>query len=234
MVDLNFTLGFLETRVPYQVWQKIVRKIRSHSDRANSKGTLSEIALMTLLTSKGLNFDLETKLTSNGKDIDIQVDFGKYEPLYIEVQWLSPSDVSERGAAIASAYDEAYSIDYTFEEWRIKQKVYDKTSKLTLTDITFVALDCTLAPELGGSFHFAPIGEAILEAFTGKNAQGNVTSYANSDVDKTIRQYVDGVIWFELEPGNRFIPIKRGYCINPTTKHSGKESVTELIKLWTV
>jgi len=226
LVDLDYALGYLNSCVKQNVFRKIATKIKTHSDRANSKGTLSEIAVMMFLVSKGIVFDLERRLTSNGKNVDICANITKEEPLYIEVQWLSPSDLSERGATIASAYGEAYSMDFEAEELRIKQKVFDKTPKFTRDDMTFVALDCTTAPELGGRFMGAPIGSAIYKAFTGESIQGKKTSFSDSVIDVKIREFVDGVIWFQLLPGNNLFPLERGIYINPLSPHRNKDQIT--------
>lgn len=225
--DLDEALGFLNSRVTLGSWKKIINKLRAHTDRANIKGSLSELALWKFLALNNVPFDLELQLTSSSnKDVDITAFSMNKKPLHIEVQWLSPSDVSERGASIAALYDKSYPIDFGYEMWRIKQKVYDKTPKFTESDITIVALDCTTSPEMSGN-RFSPIDEVITEAFTGENTQ-----YANSDIDKSIRQLVDGVIRFELEAGRGFLPVNRGICVNSKSSNRNEPSISEFIKLW--
>lgn len=225
--DLDEALGFLKTKVTLDSWKKIVSKLRTHTDRANIKGVLSELALWKFLALNDVPFDLELQLiSSSNKDVDITAFSTNKKPLHIEVQWLSPSDVSERGASIATLYDESYPIDFNYEMWRVKQKVYDKTPKFTEGDITFVALDCTTSPEMSGN-RFSPIDKVITEAFTGENTQ-----YANSEIDKSIRQLVDGVIWFELEADRGFLPVNRGICVYSKSSNRNEPSISEFIKLW--
>jgi len=225
--DLDEALEFLKTKVTLYSWKKIVKKLRAHTDRANIKGVLSELALWKFLGLNDVPFDLELQLISSStKDVDITAFSTNKKPLHIEVQWLSPSDVSERGASIAALYDESYPIDYNYEIWRIKQKVYDKTPKFTEGDITYVALDCTTSPEMSGN-RFSPIDKVIAETFTGENTQ-----YANSEIDKSIRQLVDSVIWFELESGRGFLPVNRGICVNSKSSNRNEPSISEFIKLW--
>ncbi len=230
--DLNQALGELKDGVSPQVWQKMKGKIRAHSDRANTKGTLSEVAMWLFLTKQGIPFDLEAKLSSGNRDVDIRADPPGHEAIYIEVQWVSPSASSDRGAENATAYGEAYPVDYDYEKFRIKSKVSEKIAKFTESDLSFVALDCTSSPELGGGFPYTPVGEALLEAFTGRTVQGGETGYADTEVDKKIRQFVDGVIWFELEPGKGLLPLKRGSIINPTSQHRNSGSSRLFIELW--
>jgi hypothetical protein len=230
--DLDYAVGYLRPKVSAEVFKKIATKLKSHSDRANTKGTLSEISIMMFLAKNDIRFDLEKKLISGDKDVDISAEISGEVPVNIEIQWLSPSDISERGAEIASLYGEAYTMDYDSEEYRIKKKVFDKTPKLTREDITFIALDCTTAPELGGPRLYSPIGSAVFEAFTGKNVQGETMPYAYSQIDITIRNYVDGVIWFQLCPGNKLLPKERGIVINPSSGHRSDEQVFKFQKVW--
>ena len=92
------------------------------------------------------------------------------------------------------------------EKLRVKYKVYDKTSKFTIEDITLVALNCTSSPELEGDDEYSVIKEVLHEAYTGLNLQGTPTGFGNHKVDKTIKKCVDGVIWFELFHGNGLMP----------------------------
>ena len=231
--DLDRALGLLKAQVSSDSWRKIVRKVRSHSDRSNSKGTLSEIATCVFLTNNSIRFELETRLVKDSKkDVDIRAFVYEGDPLHIEVQWLSSSDDSERGAAIASAYGEVYELDFDEEKWRIKGKIYDKTSKFTHDAITFVALNCTTSPVLGGSDRLSVIKEAVIEAYTGRNILGEEIPYADSDVDKDIRLYADCVIWYELDPGNGLLPIKRDFCLNPKSPHRKSISISRFVSLW--
>jgi hypothetical protein len=231
--DLDMALKFLESRLSIAAWQKLECKVRAHSDRAGFKGTLSEIAMCRFLAEKQFPLDLEIRLNSqSSKDVDVRVTMPDSVILHIEVQWLSPSESSERGAAIASTYGEGYPPDYDEEKLRVKYKVHDKTSKFTVEDITLVALDCTSSPELGGDHGYSVIEEALHEACTGRSWQGVPTGFGNSAVDTAIRKYVDGVIWFELTPGNDLLPHKRGMYINSESPHRGKIEGSTFAQAW--
>lgn len=222
LTSLNGALGYLKTCTKPNLWRKIAGKIRSHTDRANFKGTLSEIAMCVFLSSINVSYEMEIRLVSGkNKDIDIQAQIDNKESVNIEIQWLSPSDVSEKGAEIASAYGEGYPIDYEYEMRRIKQKVFDKTAKFTENDITFVALDCTTSPELGGA-EFSPIKQVLYHSF----------SKGKLDIDIAIRKYVDAVIWFELQNSNTLMPIKRNLIINPNSLHGNNDSVLKFAEHW--
>jgi hypothetical protein len=231
--DLDSALGLVKSRIPNTIWDSAKRKLLVHCDRSESKGILSEIAIWAFLAKHNIPFRLETELIPGiNKNIDIGIDLGCEEPVYVEVQWLSPSDKSEQGATVASTYGEAYSYEFNYETYRIKSKVYDKHPKLTTEDTTLVALNCTLCPELGGDQPTCPVEEAVLEAFTGCDLQGNPTLYAHTKIDTTIRELVDGVIWFELNPGGRIQPINRGFCLNPVSPHRDKISLQQLVEKW--
>ena len=231
--DLDSALGLVKNYVSNDVWCVVKRKIQAHCDRSESKGTSSEIAIWAFLAKHNVPFKLETELIpGSNKNVDISIDLNGKESVHIEVQWLSPSDNSERGAAAASIYRGAYPYKFDYEIYRIKSKVYDKTPKLTVEDITLVALNCTVCPVLGGDRKGCSIEESILEAFTGCDSQGNPTPYVHSDIDTKIRELVDGVIWFELKPGGELQPENRGVCLNPVSPHRGNLSLQKLVEMW--
>jgi len=232
--DLNLALELLSPPgSSVTTWQKLQRKVREHSDRANFKGTLSEIAICRFLVDEQFSVDLEIRLNSqSNKDVDIRTGLPDSAILHIEVQWLSPSESSERGAAIASIDGEGYRLDYDKEKLRVKYKVSDKAPKFTVEDITLVALDCTTSPELGGNHGHSVIEEALYEACTGRSWQGKPTGFYDDEVDTAIRKCVDGVVWFELQHGNGLIPQKRGLYINPVSPHSRKVKESAFIKAW--
>lgn len=165
---------------------------------------------------------MEIRLISGkNKNIDIQAQIENKESVNIEVQWLSSSDVSEKGSEIASAYGECYPINFEYEMCRIKQKIFDKTAKFTKDDITIVALDCTASPELGG-VGFSLIGQVLYQSF----CEGN------QDIDVAIRKYVDAVIWFKLDTGNNLTPYERNIIINPNSVHRNKNSLLIFAEHW--
>ena len=194
--DLDSALEILAPpHLSKATWQRVQRKVREHSDRANFKGTLSEIAICRFLSEKQFSCELEIRLNSeSNKDVDIRTILPDSIIMHIEVQWLSPSESSERGASIASIYGEGYPLDYDEEKLRVKYKVFDKTSKFTAEDITLVALDCTTSQELGGDDGYSVIEEVLHEAYTGLNWEGAPTGFGKNKVDIAIQKYVDGVI----------------------------------------
>jgi len=231
--DLDRALGFLKVQVSSANWQKITRKIRSHSNRGNFKGTLSEIAMCVFLASNHVEFEMENNLVSGSeKDVDFTAYISEAEPLHIDVQWLSPSERSEIGAAIAAVYNEGYDMDYEYEKRRIKNKIREKTSKFTQDDITFVAIDCTSSSELGGGHGYPVIRETFSEACIDRNLKDEEVPYIDSGVGKTIHLLVDGVIWYELEPGKGLSPVKRGFCLNPKSPHRKSMSISQFVSLW--
>lgn len=227
--DLDAAIGTLKNGVSQNSWRTIRKKLRSHSDRSETLGTLSEIALCVFLTANNMPFNLEVSLhTENQTDVDVQVFPNLAHPVNIEVQWLSPSDKSERGSRVAASYGGVYK--YRFDDYegpRIKQKVYDKIKKFTVDDATLVALNYTLCPEL------IDVGSAaVSEAFTGLDLGGNVTSHANSDIDLSIRQMVDGVIWFTLMPGNGLFPVRRGTILNSSLTRPAGSQLLDFLRNW--
>lgn len=222
--DLDSALAFLKMHSTSSAWKKIVKKLRSHSDRANFKGTLSELAMCVFLSQFEISYELEVALIhGTKKDVDIQAQLGPNQAVNIEVQWLSPSEKSERKADIAAQYgiNEFPGFNNYYEMQRIKQKVFDKTAKFTEHDITFVALDCTPSPELG-SAEVSPIYESFDKLFN------NV----ECDIDDSIRKYVDAIIWFQLQPGNTLFPVRRRIIENPHSSHRDDDAFIKFVKLW--
>ncbi|MCD6345194.1 MAG: hypothetical protein J7M17_06305 [Anaerolineae bacterium] len=234
IADLDDALQFLKSKVLPEVWRVLERKMKAHHDRADSKGLLSEIATCIFLAHNDLPFDLERSLLSEGsKDVDISVCLDGFARLvHLEVQWLSPSARSERGAAAGAPYREFYKYNFPYEKYRVKGKIHGKTSKFTQSDITLVVLDCTTCPELGGMRDLCTISESAYEAFTGCDMAGNPTGYANSEMDREIRDKIDGVIWFQLEPGNSLMPLKRGALENHHSPHIGTDALRKFLDIW--
>ena len=236
LLDIELALKILSPpNTSPETWRKLHHKIREHSDPDNFKGTLSEIAVCRLLTECRFSIELEKKLmSSSNKDVDIQVSSSNSIPLYIEVQWVSESDDSKDGAAVASLHGQGYPMQNDKEKLRIKRKIYDKTPKFTTGDITLVALDFTTSPELGGNHKYSVIQETLDEVYANKNLQGAPAEFYYSDIDITIRNYVDGIIWFRLEPDKKLglMPQKRGLYINHSTKHYEKIKHSLFIQEW--
>lgn len=231
LTALDKTLTFLHDKGTTNNWQTIIKKVRSHSMRSNLKGTLSELTLCSFLLSKNIPFDLEVEVVPKSKkNIDIQAHISAIEKLNIEVQWISPSDISEQGAMIASSYGEAYPMDFEEEKWRLKKKVLNKTPKFTQTRTGFVALDFTASPELGGS-NFSVAYELATEIFTGKTIHGDKLEYSNSEIDKSIKGLIDGLIWFEIDFTGILYPYQIGYYINPY-KTMSDQVIETFFKKW--
>lgn len=226
--DVDTALGFLQERVSQKNWAVICRKVRAHSDRQETLGTLSELAVCMFLAANNISFDFEVNLQPESRtNVDFQVDPGCGRPVNIEVQWLSPSDRSERGARLAAIYGGAYPFQYKQEGFRIKQKVYDKIQKLTSEDTTLVALNYTLCPEM------IEVGKEVMsETFTGLDFEGQPGCYADSPIDTAVRQFVDGVMWFTQAPGIHLQPITRGVLVNSSSTKVEDIGLSEFIRLW--
>lgn len=226
--DLDHALGIIKQSVSKNTWQTLSKKIRSHSDRANTKGILSEIAIIHFLVSNSVKVEINQKINaSSEKDVDIMAVIEEFDPIYIEVQWISPSDLSDRGSLVASSYGEAYPMDYDYEKRRIKGKLIDKLPKFSEELITFVAMDCTSSPELGGKFLVSPTGSASNELF-----QHLPEKKEEQEQNLSPNKLLTGVIWFELEPGFQLLPKKRSYLINPNHKLNKTPTIEEFKKLW--
>lgn len=223
--NLSEALEVIRREADANSWQTIAKKVRTHYNRDNFKGTLSEIAICVFLATNNIPFELETVLVSDGqKNVDISAYIIESNPVHLEVQWLSPSASSEKSARVASAYDQMHIFDLDYEKRRILGKVSNKTEKFTYENITVVALDCTLVPELGSN----GIGEAVEEVWTNEY---DVDTKIQEDID-AIRHKVDSVIWWELTPNKGLLPEKRGCCINPNSLHRQTEALIRFIDLW--
>jgi hypothetical protein len=231
LADLDGALALLERRVAPEVWRRIRRKVRVHCDRAEVKGTLSEIAVDLSMVLHGLPIDVDRRLAGDSsKNVDVSVLFT--DPVHVEVQYLSLSDREARATALLSHHRLWNPTDFDQALYRVKLKIHDKTPKFTESDITLVAINCTECPDLGGARELCAIHESVLEAFTGRDLHGQVSLYADSDIDRSIRLLVDGVIWFELRAGKGLLPSARGVCLNPNSPHVGKNSISDFVRLW--
>ena len=86
--DLDAALKSLKnSHLSTTAWQKLERKVRSHSDRTGFKGTMSEIAMCRFLAAKRFPLDLEIKLVpQSNKDVDVRITMPNSVMLHIEVQ----------------------------------------------------------------------------------------------------------------------------------------------------
>ena len=215
---LDSALGVLESKVAPEVWNGIVRKMRAPSDRDNSKGVLAELSVWLFLANVGFPFQLEVTL-QGGTNVDVQV-MCETGDMFIEVQWISPSQKSDKAASVAAQYGSVASWDWSYEKKRIQQKIYDKISKMTSRDITLVALDYSMEPPLGNHSELSPIGEAVTGLFSEKPP-----SWASEVV-----AVVDGVIWFEWDVN--FFPVTRWAKINPYSSFANDERLVRFVKRW--
>lgn len=221
---LEDALSLLTGKVPENHWKKLCSKLRVPSNRAESKGTIAELSLAIFLVTHGISFDMETPLQPP-KDVDFSLKFGVVGDVHVEMQSLAESAASQRTSKLSADYGGLpVSIDFKGEERRIIGRIHDKTPKLVENEITLVALDCTAIPEHGG-VGLGTIPDALAHIF------GQGTS-ALTDVEKSIRQLVDGVIWFQLDFDNALQPVKRGYYLNEHSKHRSAASLQKWITLW--
>lgn len=223
---LDAALAILDGNVSEAVENKLRSKIRAHSVRAETKGTLAEISLAVFLVQHNIPFAMETRLAATSKkDVDFSLQFDGLEPVHIEVQWISESDMSVRAANAGAPFRLGANFNYLREKIRILNKIYDKTLKFTHDDITLVAL--SLEDQMvSGTFPWGPIGED-LEQCLGNEIRGDLSENAAA-----IRELVDGVIWFELDFDRALSPKCRGYRLNEHSEHFGSASLMKWIELW--
>lgn len=225
--SLEETLKFILPRVDKSTCLKIKSKLKSHGDRDNTKGTISEIALIQTLIKNKIKFSLEVSLTPDNKDIDIQINCESDATLNIEVTRTSFSDAGKRATA---HYGLAYPIFNPKEWYRIQNKMQDKIPKFTKDDITFVAIDITDIPEFGGR-NFTPLELFCEEVFTGEKANENFP-----DVDKKLssefRNLVDGVIWFEVDFNHNLQTFNHGISINPQSRFQSENCIQKFRDIW--
>lgn len=225
VASLDGAVAILGTSTSPTVWSKLRRKLRTQSDRSESKGTIAELSLAVFLAQNGISFDMETKLDSaSKKDVDFSLQFSNGIPVHIEMQWLSESDKSSRAADALAPYGRAASISFAYEEHRIRGKVANKTPKLTPTDITLVALDCTSDPILGGEV--STVRTALRHVFD----RSIYTALTEEETE--IRRLVDAVIWFETDINTAIAPERRGSILNEYSTFNTHPSLMQWIKVW--
>lgn len=230
LASLECLLNFLLPRVKEGVYLNIQKKLRSHSDRANIIGMISELALLSFFIRKNIEVDYEVSITDDNKNIDIQLHLNDDYPIYIEVTRKSFSDAGRRATNAGAPFGLAYSPYNKEEYFRLHNKIYQKIPKLTQEDFTFIALDMTDIPEFGGE-NFAPISWVIEETFTGLHVNDNIPELDEKKSGE-IREMVDGVIWYEINFDNCLEIFKRGIEINPHSPHRNNECMVKFKELW--
>jgi hypothetical protein len=224
--DLDSAIGHLWEYLPRDVYNKIAGKLRRHNDRAESKGTLSEVALALWLSQQRLAFDMERKLVpGRGKDVDFTIAI-EGELVHVDVQWVSESDKSSRAAAAAGAFGMFASIDFGYKERRVVEKLFDKLGKFTETDITLVAFNYTDDPTLGTSLVTVPSQIFATSTSPAKESAGD------AGPDEPIRRLCDGVLSFYLEPGNGLLLHGQELVINELSSHAAALGLRRFVALW--
>lgn len=224
---LETALNLLKDNVDNSIWNKICKKIRVPSDRAEFKAIIAELSLATFLIMNNLSFCMEIQLNPP-KDIDFVLDFENFEDVYIEIQSLAESDMSKRSSKVSADLGGIYiplsQSSLVKEENRIVNKIFDKIPKFTTSKITLVALDCTAVPEHGG-IGLGTIPDAINPIFS-------VNNFELSSKDSIIRRMVDGVIWFQVDYEDALQPHIRGTVLNQHSPHFSSNSLQSWKKLW--
>lgn len=221
---LEDALSFLTGKIPENHWKKVCSKLRVPSNRAESKGTITELSLAIFLVTHGISFDMETPLQPP-KDVDFSLKFGDTGDVHVEMQSLAESAASQRISKASADYGGLHvSIDFKDEERRIIGKIHDKTPKLVENEITLIALDCTAIPEHGG-VGLGTIPDVLSRVFGQDNSELTKS-------EKKIRQLVDGVIWFQIDFDNALRPVNRGYLLNEHSEHYSAASLQKWIALW--
>ena len=194
---------------------------------------MSEISLVSFFCSEILSVEVDINLKGESQaDVDLQLEFDSAESIFLEVQWISPSNRSDKAAIIATKYGEVGSIDFEYEAYRAKLKVRDKVRKLTKEHVTLVALDCTTTPELLGIGYEGLLYSQFRKTFTSLNADGSQYEFADDPIDQMIREYVDGILWFSILPGTYLMPSNRGICMNVASPHARSGSIPNLKSIW--
>ena len=156
--------------VNQNVKQKIISKLSSYTDRANIKGTISEIALINYLIQNKISFGYEVSITNDNKNVDFQIDLGGDLPIYIELARVAEPDSHKRANLVASSSCAVIPL-FTEKDWyHLFNKIYDKIPKLTKEHVTFIALDLTDIEYMGGP-NLAPIRSLAREIFTGSHLE---------------------------------------------------------------
>lgn len=230
LASLECALNFILPRVKESISQTIQKKLRSHSDRANIIGTLSEIALLSFFLRKNIEVNYEISLTEDKKNVDIQLNLNSDDLVNIEVTRKSFSDAGKRATNAGGHFGLAYSPYNDDEYFRLHNKIYQKISKLTQEDITFIALDMTDIPEFAG-YDFAPISWVIEETFTGLHVNDNIPKL-NDEKSAEIRELVDAIIWFRINFDDCLEVFERRIALNPHSPHRNKECILKFTKLW--
>lgn len=197
LISLDGSLAFLHSRVDRNKWSKLVKKVRAHADRENTKGTLSEIALCVFLAQQNLPFEMEQQLDPvSNRDVDFAVLDPNGSALNIEMHWLGESDRDKRLNRISADYGGiSYPLSFGKMKNRIQDKILEKARKFTHGDITLIAFNVTDDPINGNSIY-----EAFEEALKG--------------ADNAAFQIVDGIIWFEMSAEKHLQLKKRRVSIN--------------------
>lgn len=225
---LNEAISTLKQIKDRNLWNKLSSKIRTASDRAESKSVLAEVAFALFLINHDVSFNMETRLNlTSKKDVDFWLKLGDAEDVYVEMQCLTESDRSQGKSLISAMYDGLYvniTEDFEYEGNRILGKIRDKELKLIEDKITLVALDCTAIPEHGG-IGLGTIPDALSHVFGQDNSK-------LTEVEKQIRQLVDGVIWFQIDYEKTLQPIERGYFLNKHSEHCNTDGLQKWISLW--
>lgn len=215
LTSLDGSLNFLQSHVDRNMWSKLGKKVRSHADRENTKGTLSEIALAVFLVQRNLPFEMEKQLDiASKRDVDFVVRDPTGSILNIEMHWLGESDRDEHLNQISADYQGlAYPLSFETMKNRIQNKILEKAEKFTQSDITIIAFNVTDDPT-----NQSLIVEAFEEGLKGTNSAAF--------------QIVDGIVWFEMKGEEQLILKDRELFISQDSPFAHQVSNSIFYDVW--
>jgi hypothetical protein len=121
--------------------RQLIKKVKSSSDRANTKGTLAEVAFCLFLASNNYTFMMERKINpANNKDVDFSILNDESNSLNIEIHYLGESEREKRLDQISAAWYMPFTPLWEHDKNRIQNVLKIKSEKFTANEMTLVAL----------------------------------------------------------------------------------------------
>lgn len=213
--DLDYAIQYLQSHIADNQWKQISKKIRSPSDRSNTKAIMAETSFALFLANNGYNFLLEQNIDPDSKkDVDFTI-LSNDRLFSVEIHYLGESEREKRLDKISAAWGGIpFTPLFAHDKQRIQYVLRKKAEKFVTQEITLVAL--CISEIVGAN---STINEAVEEAFNGAN---------NADYI-----LVDGVLWYSLKPGDKLQLKDRHIILNPRSKHLENEHLNEFIGFWT-
>lgn len=146
-------------------FEVIVKKVSAHCNRTQFRSVLAEFSLIAALREIGCQLKFEQQLMADSdRDVDISVTLPDgITVFHLEVYQLNPSESFIESLEVSDD-GEPIPIDFPSEIRRICSKIWHKSKKFTEEDITILAIDCTLFPEMGTGY-LNPVDKAMRGAY---------------------------------------------------------------------